>query len=132
MDTTGASPGSTDSFLQCATGGGGSGGGTSSATSKEHSIAGGNSSGGSGMGAFLPAGQQPNYVIIITALVCIIGLMLPISDPASCGSKSEGHAGSSPGQTIASLIPSYLHVTVNQKLLAAYALGLVTMVIFRP
>jgi len=86
---------------------------------------GGPSSGGSQHGGRTQAarlrpepqpGPQINYVAIVTGLVCILGLMLP-------SEKDD------PGSTI---IPPYLHLTVNQKLLVAYTLGLVTMVIFRP
>ncbi|XP_063428281.1 motile sperm domain-containing protein 1-like [Mytilus trossulus] len=53
----------------------------------------------------------PSLFVIITALVCIIALMLP----------QQGD--------IASRLPDYLHLSVPQKLIAAYILGLVTMVI---
>lgn len=83
------------------------------------------------------AGHQPNYIVIITAVFCIIGLMLPITGSGNCGGKDAETsspstlASSTTSMTLTSLIPSYLHVTMLQKLLAAYALGLVTMVIFR-
>ena len=69
------------------------------------------------------AHYNPNYVAVLTALVCIIGLMLPTSTSDKNGSSSAGSISS---------IPTYLHLSVNQKLLIAYTLGLVTMVIFRP
>jgi len=56
-----------------------------------------------------------NYVAIFTGIMCIIGLLLPLD-------KDEP----------SSVIPAYLHLSVNQKLLVAYTLGLVTMVLFRP
>jgi len=110
----------------------------------------------SAVGVLIPAGQQPNYVIIVTALICIIGLMLPLDHDDICKVVKDESSGSSPAtaststimgenrggddassvpssfSSILSLIPSYLELSVNQKLLAAYALGLVTMVVFRP
>jgi len=64
-----------------------------------------------------PAAQpiNINYVAIITGIVCIIGLLLPLDKEAP-----------------SSAIPTYLHLSVNQKLLVAYTLGLVTMALFRP
>lgn len=70
------------------------------------------------------AHYNPNYVAVLTALICIIGLMLPTSTSDKDG-PSAGSGSISP-------IPTYLHLSVNQKLLIAYTLGLVTMVIFRP
>lgn len=55
-------------------------------------------------------------IAIIVAIVCIIVLLLP--------SQNETPQQSS--------IPEYLHVSVNLKLVLAYVLGLVSMVIFRP
>jgi hypothetical protein len=62
---------------------------------------------------------NPNYVAVLTALACIIGLMLPTNT-----SEKDNSSGT--------FIPTYLHLTINQKLLIAYTLGLMTMVIFRP
>ncbi|XP_038051175.1 motile sperm domain-containing protein 1-like [Patiria miniata] len=55
----------------------------------------------------------PGPTVVLLALVCVAALLLPM----------QGEAGSS--------LPVYLHLTVNQKLIAAYVLGLVTMVILR-
>ncbi|XP_077987725.1 motile sperm domain-containing protein 1-like [Glandiceps talaboti] len=55
----------------------------------------------------------PSPVIVFAALCCILALMLP----------SEGENDSR--------LPEYVYLTVNQKLIAAYILGLVTMVILR-
>jgi hypothetical protein len=109
-----------ESFQQCPPG-------AASSSSSRSSVREPNAAGG--VGVFLPAGHQPNYVILITALMCVVGLMLPISSE-SC--IRESGTTSSSSQTISSLIPPYLHLTINQKMLAAYALGLVTMVILRP
>jgi len=54
-----------------------------------------------------------NPVVIVTAIVCVLALMLP----------TDGDRNSS--------LPSYLHLNYHQKLIAAYTLGLVTMVIFK-
>jgi len=54
-----------------------------------------------------------NLVEIVLGLVCIVGLLLPL----------EGTEGT--------WIPTYLHLTVNQKLLVAYTLGLVTFALFK-
>ncbi|XP_022248293.1 motile sperm domain-containing protein 1-like [Limulus polyphemus] len=55
----------------------------------------------------------PSVVVILAAIVCILALILPTrGDP-------EG------------FLPVYLHLSMHQKLIAAYTLGLVTMVIFR-
>lgn len=73
---------------------------------------------GSGIKRSRPGGPStPNPVIILTAICCVIALMLPTTV------YEDGEA---------SILPSYLHLSVPQKLIAAYALGLVTMVIFKP
>lgn len=65
----------------------------------------------------LPQTHSTNYFIaIVIGLVCIIALLLP--------TQQEPVQSSS--------IPSYLHVSVNFKLVLAYVLGLVSMVVFRP
>ncbi|XP_022336563.1 motile sperm domain-containing protein 1-like [Crassostrea virginica] len=56
-------------------------------------------------------GGGPSLIVIFTALFCILALMLPLSGDTE------------------SRLPDYLHLTVNQKMIAAYILGLVTMVI---
>lgn len=53
----------------------------------------------------------PSLVVLVTAFMCIIALMLP----------QQGD--------VESRLPDYLHLSVPQKLIAAYILGLVTMVI---
>jgi len=58
-------------------------------------------------------GTGPNIIVILAAIICILALMLP----------TEGQDQSS--------LPSYLHLSVPQKLIFAYTLGLVTMVILR-
>lgn len=47
----------------------------------------------------------PSIVVILAGLVCIVALMLP----------QHGESGSR--------LPDYLHLSVNQKLIAAYVLG---------
>jgi len=68
-------------------------------------------------------GQQnrenaPNYVACVAAVVCILALFLP----------TEGEKGDT-----ANLLAdhAWLHLSVNQKLVFAYVLGLVTMAILR-
>ncbi|XP_061194850.1 motile sperm domain-containing protein 1-like [Saccostrea echinata] len=56
-------------------------------------------------------GGGPSFIVICTAVSCILALMLPLSGDTD------------------SRLPDYLHLTVNQKMIAAYILGLVTMVI---
>ncbi|XP_062579610.1 motile sperm domain-containing protein 1-like [Saccostrea cucullata] len=56
-------------------------------------------------------GGGPSLIVICTAVSCILALMLPLSGDTE------------------SRLPDYLHLTVNQKMIAAYILGLVTMVI---
>ena len=53
----------------------------------------------------------PSLFVIIIALVCVVALMLPQQDD------------------IGTRLPDYLQLSVPQKLIAAYILGLVTMVI---
>lgn len=57
-----------------------------------------------------------NVIAMIIGLVCIEILLIP--------SQKEIPQPSN--------IPEYLHVSVNLKLVLAYVLGLVSMVIFRP
>ncbi|XP_072180282.1 motile sperm domain-containing protein 1-like [Diadema setosum] len=55
----------------------------------------------------------PGATVVLVAVLCVVALMLPTQ-----GEKD-------------SRLPDYLHLTVNQKLIAAYILGLVTMVLLR-
>lgn len=55
----------------------------------------------------------PSLLTVFLGIICIVALMLPTLGEAE------------------SLVPVYLHLSVNQKLVAAYVLGLVTMVILR-
>lgn len=73
--------------------------------------------------------SQPNYVVLFVAVVCIVGLLLPYRDE-NCKSSTDSNSNNS--STLESILPTYLHLSVNQKLLFAYTLGLVTMVILRP
>ncbi|CAI5793314.1 motile sperm domain-containing protein 1 isoform X1 [Podarcis raffonei] len=59
------------------------------------------------------ASSGPSLLTVFLGIVCIAALMLP----------TLGEGGS--------LVPLYLHLSVNQKLVAAYVLGLITMVILR-
>lgn len=59
--------------------------------------------------------NQPNWIACLAGLVCIISLFLPTEGEPSEAFKDY----------------SWLHLTVNQKLVFAYVLGLVTMVILR-
>lgn len=56
---------------------------------------------------------SPNVFVVLAAIVCIVALMLP----------TEGQTDSQ--------LPTYLHLSLHQKLIFAYTLGLVTMVILR-
>ena len=63
-------------------------------------------------------GQHPNLIACFAAIVCIVALFMPTegdSDEAANALKDY----------------PYLHLTVNQKLVFAYVLGLVTMAILR-
>ena len=62
--------------------------------------------------------QHPNYIACLAAVVCILALFLP--------TEGEGLASSH----LLSDHP-WLHLSVNQKLVFAYVLGLVTMAILR-
>ncbi|KAF5290614.1 hypothetical protein FQR65_LT01904 [Abscondita terminalis] len=70
----------------------------------------------------LPSSQRlgtaytANYLAILAGVVSIIALLLPTREE-----KQE-----------ATSIPSYLHISINFKLVFAYVLGLVSMVVFRP
>lgn len=66
------------------------------------------------MRTYSPGGSTsgPSWIIIVAAVVCIVALMLPM----------EGDTSS---------LPSYLTLSLNQKLIAAYILGLVTMTVLR-
>jgi len=57
----------------------------------------------------------PSIPVIILSLCCIIMLMLPTDK------DNEKN----------SIVPLYLHLTMNQKLIAAYVLGLVTMAVLK-
>ncbi|ODN05387.1 Motile sperm domain-containing protein 1 [Orchesella cincta] len=93
-------------------------------SSKETAVA-GSSGATSPMAIFPQTHSQPNYVVLIVALVCIVGLLLPYStESCKANDSNKSH--------LESILPTYLHLSVNQKLLFAYTLGLVTMVILRP
>jgi len=81
---------------------------------------------------FLPQTTQPNYAVIFTAIVCLIGLMLPNSVEICNNNSSRNNGDPSSSNQLSSWIPASFHLTLHQKLLFAYTLGLVTMVIFRP
>ncbi|XP_043840475.1 motile sperm domain-containing protein 1-like [Dromiciops gliroides] len=55
----------------------------------------------------------PSLLTVFLGIVCIAALMLPTLGE------------------VESLVPHYFHLSVNQKLVAAYVLGLITMVILR-
>ncbi|XP_077164746.1 motile sperm domain-containing protein 1 isoform X1 [Paroedura picta] len=59
------------------------------------------------------ASSGPSLLTVFLGIVCIVALMLPTLGEVD------------------SLVPLYLHLSVNQKLVAAYVLGLITMVILR-
>ncbi|XP_050820399.1 motile sperm domain-containing protein 1 isoform X3 [Gopherus flavomarginatus] len=59
------------------------------------------------------ASSGPSLLTVFLGIVCIGALMLPTLGE------------------VESLVPLYLHLSVNQKLVAAYVLGLITMVILR-
>ena len=67
--------------------------------------------------------QPPNYIACLAAVICILALFLP----------TEGDASLTSSSSTASLLAEYpwLHLSVNQKLVFAYVLGLVTMAILR-
>ncbi|XP_041098053.1 motile sperm domain-containing protein 1-like, partial [Polyodon spathula] len=59
------------------------------------------------------ASAGPSLLTVFLGLVCVAALMLPTLGE------------------LESRVPVYLHLSVNKKLVAAYVLGLVTMVILR-
>ena len=61
--------------------------------------------------------QQPNMVACLAALVCIIALFLPTEGDNTSDTIFQNY--------------DYLHLTVNQKLVFAYVLGLVTISVLR-
>lgn len=63
--------------------------------------------------------QSPNILVIAIAVGCVLTLMMPVASDGLADAQAR------------SLLPTYLHISLPQKLIAAYVLGLVTMVIFR-
>ena len=59
------------------------------------------------------APSGPGLLTVFLAVVCITALMLPTLGD------------------VESLVPLYLHLSVNQKLVAAYILGLITKTVLR-
>ena len=58
-------------------------------------------------GPFIAERQSPSIPVLLLSVVCVIALMLPtIYD-----------------ERVSPSIPSYLHLSINQKLIAAYVLG---------
>ena len=64
---------------------------------------------------FVTERQPPNYVACVAAVVCILALFLPTEGEHSALLSDH----------------PWLHLSVNQKLVFAYVLGLVTMAILR-
>jgi hypothetical protein len=60
---------------------------------------------------------QPNYVACVAAIICIVALFLPTEGDSSSSISQQDYP--------------WLHLSVNQKLVFAYVLGLVTMAILR-
>lgn len=60
--------------------------------------------------------QAPPYIALIVGLFCIAALLLP----TECDNKVED-----------TIIPAYLHLSMNLKLVFAYVLGLVSCVVFK-
>ncbi|CAN9514729.1 unnamed protein product [Ophioblennius macclurei] len=60
-----------------------------------------------------PVAGGPSLLTVLLGLVCMVALMLP-----TLGEQESN-------------VPVYLHLSVNKKLVAAYVLGLLTMVILR-
>ncbi|KAM9377549.1 motile sperm domain-containing protein 1 isoform 3-T3 [Pholidichthys leucotaenia] len=60
-----------------------------------------------------PVAGGPSLLTVLLGLMCMVALMLPTSGEQE------------------STVPVYLHLSVNKKLVAAYVLGLLTMVILR-
>lgn len=58
--------------------------------------------------------QTPNYVVVMAAIICIGALLLP----------TQGDEDSR--------FPEYFHLTSNLKLIFAYVLGMVTVVVLKP
>ena len=65
-----------------------------------------------------PYGQHPNLITCFAAIVCIIALFLPTEGDQNAENNALKNY-------------PYLHLSVNQKLVFAYVLGLVTMAILR-
>ena len=61
--------------------------------------------------------QPPNLVACLAAVVCIVSLFLPTVGDNTANTIFQNY--------------DYLHLTVNQKLVFAYVLGLVTMAVLR-
>ncbi|OQR77915.1 motile sperm domain containing 1-like [Tropilaelaps mercedesae] len=70
-------------------------------------------------GRRIDAGQGPSYFVLLVALVCIAALAVPNSK-ADCTEHG-----------VDSWIAAYITLTLSQKLVAAYVLGLVTLTLFR-
>ena len=75
------------------------------------------------------AGAGPSWVVLLSAVLCIIILMLPLQSSTDDGADSDVTGSSTVSLLL--LLLRYCVVTVHQKLIAAYILGLVTMVILR-
>ncbi|XP_022696904.1 motile sperm domain-containing protein 1-like isoform X3 [Varroa jacobsoni] len=67
----------------------------------------------------LDQGQGPSYFVLLVLGVCIAMLLMPNSE-AECSSRDDN-----------SWVATYITLTHNQKLIAAYVLGLITMILFR-
>ncbi|KAK2703768.1 motile sperm domain-containing protein 1-like [Artemia franciscana] len=59
----------------------------------------------------IDARSSPNYLALLVAAICVAALMLPTTGDAD------------------TQLPTYLHLTLHQKLVFAYTLGLMTMVV---
>jgi len=80
--------------------------------------------------------KTPNQWCIALTCLCILALLMPTADYGHQNCSKDGKNGSSDQETLSNsqsmislqfLFPTFLHITVTQKLIAAFTLGLLTM-----
>lgn len=71
------------------------------------------------------------WLAILVGLACVFALSLP-TDLTSATSTTNVSSDTQPSNSLIAHVPNWMHLSLTQKLTAAYVLGLVTVLLVRP